>query len=46
MIFFYDEDQRGRKVLTDFLGDAEIEAVMTDGYNAYTSLTECLRQTT
>lgn len=36
--FFYDEGSRGRKVLTDFLGDAELEAIMTDGYNAYNFL--------
>ena len=33
-----DEGSRGRKVLTDFLGDAELEAIMTDGYNAYNFL--------
>ena len=38
MIFFYDEGSRGRKVLTDFLGYAELEAIMTDGYNAYNFL--------
>ena len=38
MVFFYDEGSRGRKVLTDFLGDAELEAIMTDGYNAYNFL--------
>ena len=38
VIFFYDEGSRGRKVLTDFLGDAELEAIMTDGYNAYNFL--------
>lgn len=35
VIFFYDEGSRGRQVLTDFLGDAEVKAIMTDGYNAY-----------
>ena len=35
VIFFYDEGSRGRHVLTDFLGDAEVKAIMTDGYNAY-----------
>ena len=34
-IFFYEDGSRGRKVLTDFLGDAELKSVMTDGYNAY-----------
>ena len=38
VIFFYDEGSRGRKVVTDFLGDAEIGAIMTDGYNAYNFL--------
>ncbi len=35
VIFFYDEGSRGRHVLTDFLGEAEVTAIMTDGYNAY-----------
>lgn len=26
---------RGRKILADFLGDAELRSVMSDGYNAY-----------
>ena len=26
----------GREVLTDFIGDAELKALMFDGYNAYT----------
>ena len=26
---------RGREVLTDFLGDAELKSIMSDGYNAY-----------
>ena len=38
VIFFYDEGSRGRKVLTDFLGEAEVKAIMTDGYNAYNFL--------
>lgn len=38
VIFFYDEGSRGRKVLTDFLGEAELKAIMTDGYNAYNFL--------
>ena len=38
MIFFYDESSRGRKVLTDFLGEADLKALMSDGYNAYTFL--------
>ena len=38
VIFFYDEGSRGRKVVTDFLGEAEIGAIMTDGYTAYNFL--------
>ena len=38
MIFFYDEGSRGRKVLTDFLGESEVKTIMTDGYNAYNFL--------
>ena len=34
-IFFYEDGSRGRDVLTDFLGDAELKSVMSDGYNAY-----------
>ena len=28
VIFFYDEGSRGRKVLTDFLGESEVKAIM------------------
>lgn len=35
VIFFYEEGSRGRDVLTNFIGDAELKSVMTDGYNAY-----------
>lgn len=35
-IFFYDNGSRGRKVLTDFLGESDLKALMSDGYNAYT----------
>lgn len=38
VFFFYDEGSRGRKVLTDFLGDVGLKALMSDGYNAYTFL--------
>ena len=38
VIFFYDEGSRGRKVLTDFMGEAEVRAIMTDGYTAYNFL--------
>ena len=34
-IFFYENGSRGRDVLTDFLGDAELKSIMSDGYNAY-----------
>lgn len=34
-IFFYEDGSRGRNVLTDFIGDAELKSIMTDGYNAY-----------
>ena len=33
--FFYENGSRGREVLTDFLGDAELKSIMSDGYNAY-----------
>lgn len=38
VIFFYDEGSRGRKFLTDFMGEAEVRAIMTDGYTAYNFL--------
>lgn len=34
-IFFYENGSRDREVLTDFLGDAELKCIMSDGYNAY-----------
>ena len=34
-IFFYEDGSRGREVLSDFLGDAELKSVMSDGYIAY-----------
>ena len=34
-VFFYENGSRGREVLTDFLGDAELKSVMSDVYNAY-----------
>lgn len=43
VIFFYDNGSRGRKVLTDFLGDAELKALMSDGYNAYVFLGDELK---
>ena len=36
VIFFYDKGSRGRDVFTDFIGDAELKSIMSDGYNAYT----------
>ena len=33
--FFYEDGSRGREVLTDFLGDAELKSIMFDGYKAY-----------
>lgn len=45
VIFFYDEGSRGRKVLTDFLGKADLKALMSDGYNAYTFLDRELEKT-
>ena len=38
VIFFHDEGSRGRKILTDFMGEAEVRAIMTDGYTAYNFL--------
>lgn len=35
VIFFYEDGSRGRDVLTNFIGEAELKSVMTDGYNAY-----------
>ena len=35
VIFFYEDGSRGRDVLTNFIGDAELKSVMTDCYNAY-----------
>lgn len=35
VIFFYEDGSRGRDVLTNFLGDAELKSLMSDGYNAY-----------
>ena len=34
-IFVYENGSRGREVFTDFLGDAELKSIMSDGYNAY-----------
>ncbi len=42
-IFFYDNGSRGRNVLIDFLGEAELKALMSDGYNAYTFIGDELK---
>ena len=34
-VYFYDDGSRGRKVLRDFLGDTEINALQSDGFNVY-----------
>lgn len=39
-IFFYENGSRGRDVLTDFLDDAELKSIMSDGYNAYVFSTQ------
>jgi len=38
VVFFYDEGSRSRDVLRDFLGDANIKALQSDGYNVYAFL--------
>lgn len=35
VMFFFDKGSRGRAVLTDFLGDADLKALQSDAYNAY-----------
>lgn len=35
VIFFYDEGSRSRKVLTDFIEDADIAALQSDAYTVY-----------
>lgn len=35
VIFFYDNGSRGRAALKNFIGDAELAALQSDGYNAY-----------
>lgn len=44
-IFFYEDGSRGRDVLANFLGDAELRSVMTDGYNAYVFIGNELKST-
>ena len=43
VIFFYDNGSRGREVLTDFVGEAELKSLMSDGYNAYTFIGDELK---
>ena len=42
-IFFYENGSRSREVLTDFLGDAELKSIMSDGYNAYVFIGDGLK---
>ena len=35
VVYFYDDGSRGRGVLRQFLGDTEIDALQSDGYNVY-----------
>ena len=42
VIFFYDEGKRNRDVLRDFLGDAQIHSLQSDGYNVYMYLDDGL----
>ena len=44
-IFFYENGSRGREALTDFLGDAELKSIMSDGYNAYVFIGDELKST-
>lgn len=44
-IFFYEDGCRGHDVLTNFLGDAELKSIMTDGYNAYVFIGDELKST-
>ena len=34
-VYFYDDRSRGRKVLRDFLGEMQIDALQSDGFNVY-----------
>ena len=34
-VYFYDDGSRGRQVLRDFLGNTEIDALQSDGFNVY-----------
>lgn len=41
-VYFYDDGSRGREVLREFLGDTQIAALQSDGYNAYMYLDDKL----
>ena len=41
-VYFYDDGSRGREVLREFLGDTQIAALQSDGYNAYMFLDDKL----
>lgn len=45
VIFFYEDGSRGRDVLVNFLGDAELKSIMSDGYNAYVFIGDELKST-
>ena len=45
VIFFYEDGSRGRDVFADFIGDAELKSVMSDGYNAYVFIDDELKTT-
>jgi len=34
-VYFYDDGSRGRQVLRDFIGNTEIDALQSDGFNVY-----------
>lgn len=44
VIFFYDNGSRGSRVLRDFLGDAEIKCLVSDGYVGYKFIDRNLEQ--
>lgn len=43
VIFFYEDGSRWLDVLTNFIGDAELKSVMSDGYNAYVFIGDGLK---
>lgn len=46
VLFFYDKGSRSRASLKEFLGDARLDALQSDGYNVYMYLDDCLISTT